>query len=155
MKADYIQSDLWKQKVLNLEKNDGDLSLPLFIYCDDFELNIPLSSRRDIHKVGDVHLKIPSIPNRLQSQLISHYVSQLFFTEVRKRLDHLFWALNELSKGFPVCDSQYNVLRLHATMVLGDNLGINFLFGFSEGHVFVQVLQNFLKRLPASYKLSN
>lgn len=43
--CNFIQSDLWKEKLNNLDKDPDTLYLPLFIYFDDFEPNNVLGSR--------------------------------------------------------------------------------------------------------------
>lgn len=136
---DFIQSSYYECKMKNLPSADDIFYLPIFIYFDDFEVNNPLGSRATISKVGGVYLKIPCLPLHLQSKLNSIFLGMLFFSEDRKsfgnkRIFHHF--IDEMNKlcdtGISIKLNKYKVVKLIPSLIVGDNLGLNSILGFTE-----------------------
>lgn len=123
-------------------QQEGTLLLPLIIYFDDFEPNNVLGSRSGSHKVGGVYVKIPCLPEHIQSKISHIYAAMLFFTEDRKYkcfgnsriLGPLIDDLNKLQNlGIELTmHSRFNLVKLIPVFVTGDNLGINSILGFQE-----------------------
>ena len=134
----FIQGEIWKKQRANFKK-DG-VVLPLFTYCDDVETGNALGSHAGINAVGAGYAMIPCLPPNFQSSLQSITVCDLFHTKDRKEYGYkLFFkrCIEELRKlqetGIEVLSKgkQYKVYFI-TSLVLGDNLGVNGLLGFTE-----------------------
>lgn len=135
----FIQSDLWKNKLKNLDQSTHILYLPLFVYFDDFEPNNALGSRANKKKIGGVYVSIPCMPFFLQSKLSQIFLAMLVHTKDRARFGNsrifapLIDELNKLSSiGIDVNHQTYKIVKLIPCLILGDNLGLNQILGYSE-----------------------
>lgn len=138
----FIQSKWWEHKLKehnNLEPST--LILPIIVYFDDFETNNGLGSRSGIKKVGGIYIKIPCLPEYLNSRLSQIYAAMLFHTNDRKYKNFgnsrmLAPLTNELDKlstiGIEVNHVKYKKVKFITVLVTGDNLGINSILGFTE-----------------------
>lgn len=134
--SNFIQGLLWKKQHLSFSKK---IVFPLFLYFDEFERNNPLGSHRGISKCGGVYINLPNIPPQYQSKLENIFLYMLFNPLDRHAItDDVFFEkiikeLNELSKDgvtiqLPSCSIK---LYFQLSLILGDNLGVHSLLGFT------------------------
>ena len=134
----FIQGDLWKQIHANFNKKG--VVVPLFGYYDDVETGNALGSHASINAVGTVYNIISCLPPTFQSSLQSIIMSDIFYTKDRKRygteivFKQYISELIELEENgieITVNDTKHRVYFL-TSLILGDNLGLNSIFGFTE-----------------------
>lgn len=137
--SNIIQSPLWEKLVSVEEKNDSILYLPLNIYFDDFEPQNVVGSHSGAYKIGAVYMGLPALPNYMISKLEYIFPVCLFFSEDRetygnqKVFEPLIKVLNDLhTNGIYVNYGKIRTVKLIVTLILGDNLGINTILGFTE-----------------------
>lgn len=130
-----LQSELWK----NIElKFKGKFVFPLLLYFDDVEINNPLGSHANINKLGAVYFSVACIPYEYNSMLENIFLAQLHnssdhkFAGNIKIFRNIVDQITDLSKnGLTVnVDGQERTIYFSLLAVVGDNLGINDIFGF-------------------------
>lgn len=140
--SNFIQTDTWKKKVDLIRPNQETLLLPLFVFSDDYECNNCLGSHAGKSgKVCGVYIMIPCLPESLQSKLSQIFVAMQFLSKDRKISNGntrifapLIDMLNVLQEeGINVNHGKYKNVKLITSLVLGDNLGLNQILGFTEG----------------------
>ncbi|GFV98825.1 uncharacterized protein LOC106175700 [Trichonephila clavipes] len=111
-------------------------TITIELYIDDVELVNPLGSHTGIHKLGFVYFTIKDLPVSLQSSLGS-----IFLTNVNYSLDvekygykAIFEPLIQDLKQLLDHSIEFrgNTYKIAFWQILGDNLGLNKLFGFVE-----------------------
>jgi len=150
--TNFLNSDLWKEKMLNFNKDDS-FYIPYFLYFDDFEVNNPLGSHAS--PILGVYYCFPTAPSYLKSNLQSIFVAALFNSKDVKNLGndrsfyHLIEELNELQNiGLTIIISGKNVkIKFVLGLVVGDNLGVNTVLGFTKSFS-----SNFFCRFCLSHK---
>ncbi|XP_066595370.1 uncharacterized protein [Prorops nasuta] len=133
----FIQGDLWQKIITQFE---GKQVLPLFLYFDDYENNNPLGSHKGISKCGAVYLSIPCLPPKLISKTENIFLFILFNTLDRivfrnnvifsKAIDELQF-LEKSGIEITIFDETI-VLYFKLALVIGDNLGLHSILGFTE-----------------------
>ncbi|XP_075168716.1 uncharacterized protein LOC142240860 [Haematobia irritans] len=142
--CNYMQSPAWREKEEKCSE-PGTLLMPLFIYFDEFEPDNALGSHAGMQKLAGVYIKLPGIPEYLQSKLSHIFVSMLLFAEDRKKFgntavfQNFITELNKLQANgieikTPITFNGENItnVKIIPAIVLGDNLGLNAILGFSE-----------------------
>jgi hypothetical protein len=128
---------LWK----NLQHTFGEkIVLPILLYYDDFESNNPLGSKAGIHKIGALYYTIAGIPPSFSSTLNNIFLCQLMYSSDRsmfgnrKAFNSLLEELQFLESNGVTLQLPEGNLRVYFCLfaVLGDNLGLNSLLGFTE-----------------------
>lgn len=128
--GDFITSKLWKEKSASFEKS-GKIVLPYFLYIDDVEVNNALGSH-----AAPVTMVYYSFP--FEEKL------QIFLAAIIKAKDYknygnfqcLSYLVHQLRKledeGIAIETSQ-GAVNVHFVLglVIGDNLGVNTVLGFS------------------------
>ncbi|GFQ94321.1 uncharacterized protein LOC106175700 [Trichonephila clavata] len=111
-------------------------TITIELYVDDVELINPLGSHTGIHKLGFVYFAIKDLPVSLQSSLGSIFLTNVHYSlDVEKYgykaiFEPLIQDLKQLlDKGIQF---QGNTYKIALWQILGDNLGLNKLFGFVE-----------------------
>ena len=136
--TDFLSGNLWKEKRSLFAQES--VVLPLFIYFDDFETGNALGSHAGVHKLGAVYCRLQCFPPEYLSQVTSILPCLLFHSSDRVEFGNeaVFRILiNELhfleNEGIDVATSQGSQ-KVHFILglVLGDNLGIHSLLGFTE-----------------------
>ncbi|XP_063957930.1 uncharacterized protein LOC129258220 isoform X1 [Lytechinus pictus] len=116
-------------------------TIKLILYVDDFEVTNPLSPKSGTHKLTGVYFKIASVPPQYRSTLANIYLLMLFNSSDAKLYGYPV-ILSQLLKDLKVLESDGiaihtdtldGVVKVGIAQVVGDNLGIHSLFGFSEG----------------------
>lgn len=131
-----IQCEVWQRIEV---KHPGKLLLPLIVYFDDFEVNNPLGSRANIRKLGAVYFSIASIPPEFSSMLENIFLAQLHQTKDHKTAGngrtfaHIIDQIKDLqTNGLTITlDGQQQTVYFALLTIIGDNLGMNEICGFS------------------------
>lgn len=134
--TNFVQGDLWKEKVKANENN----IFPLFIYFDEFEIGNALGTHAGIHKLGGVYCSLPILPLKYHSELKNIFVCMLFHSMDLKQFGSkvLFSQLvNELnfleSHGIEIfVDNKPFNVKFKLVLLQGDNLGLNTILGFTQ-----------------------
>lgn len=132
-----FQGELWKSIVSRYENK---LVLPLLLYFDDFETGNPLGTHAGVHKLGAVYFSLPCIPSEYFSQLENIFLFGLFYSDDRVQFSNkaVFRPFIEELLYIESCGITINVnnecqtIYFVTPLVLGDNLGINAITGFTE-----------------------
>lgn len=114
--------------------------MPLFLYYDDFETSNPLGSAAGIHKVGGLYCSIATLPAQYIGLLENIFLVQLIHSQDRthfgneKCFRNVIEELKYLSDTGVVIrtNSGEEIVYFVIIAILGDNLGLNALFGFPE-----------------------
>lgn len=132
-----FQGDLWRN-LKNIHNNKK--ILPLYLYFDDFEpLNV-LGSRAGNYKIGAVYISLACIPPEFSSQLENIFLGQLFYSADRNQFTNKNTFRNIINnlklmeeKGIEI-ETSTGKITVHFVLmsILGDNLGLNSILGFSE-----------------------
>lgn len=77
MRTSILQGNLWKELKLEFPNK---IIIPLYLFCDDFEPNNPLSSKSSIYKVNAVYVSIASVPIQYTFLLENIFLIQVCFT---------------------------------------------------------------------------
>lgn len=140
--SNFIQTKEWQKKISSINPDQETLLLPLFVYSDDYECNNCLGSHAGKSgKICGVYVLIPCLPEALQSKISQIFVAMQFLSKHRKIPNgnsRIFLPfidmLNRLQeKGIKINHPQYKTVKLITSLVLGDNLGLNQILGFTEG----------------------
>lgn len=84
IKTNFIQGTLWKKQLEKFDK--GKIVLPLHIYFDDLEPGNALGSHAGKNQIGCVYYTIPCLPPNFSSKLDSILVSDIFYSQDRKKI---------------------------------------------------------------------
>lgn len=135
--SNFIQGELWKDMSLQFGEQ---LVFPLFMYFDDYENNNPLGSHRGISKCGAVYISIPCLPPAFASKLQNIFLFTLFNSLDRttfknklifsKVIDELLYL--ETTGIIINHRNQELTIFFKLALILGDNLGLHSLLGFTE-----------------------
>lgn len=132
-----IQGRLWK----NIQNSfQGKVIFPLLLFYDDFEPCNALGSRAAVYKIGAVYVSLACLPPEFTSLQENVFLYQLFYTSDKQFYgnEKLFSSLiNDLKKlesqGVDLCiNNEKKKVYFPLLLILGDNLGLNSILGFSE-----------------------
>lgn len=131
-----VQSSFWKERT----GSRRDI-LPLYFYFDEYEVGNALGSHKGIHKLGAVYVKLACIPPALSSSLENILMFSLFHASDKKEFTNksvFFHNIKELdyleSIGVLInVDNVEHRVFFQLSGILGDNLGLNSILGYSEG----------------------
>ncbi|KAG4065943.1 hypothetical protein HA402_000002 [Bradysia odoriphaga] len=137
--SNIMQSPLWR-KLLSVEKtNDSTLFLPLNLFFDDFEPQNVIGSHSGAYKIGSSYMGLPFLPDDMVSKLEFIFPVSLFFSEDREYFGNenvfkpVIEMLNELYlTGINVNYGKIRKVKFIVTLILGDNLGLNAILGFTQ-----------------------
>lgn len=137
LKYNFMQGSLWENKKILF----GDkIVFPVGIYYDDYESNNPLGSHKGVAKCGAVYMSVLCLPPELRSKLDNIFLFILFNTLDRETFSNesiFYKAVDELrllqQQGIEIChDGQTSRVYFSLELILGDNLGLHSILGFSE-----------------------
>lgn len=131
------QGSVWKNV---LTQYGSKIVFRLYLYYDDFEICNPLSTAAGVHKIGGLYVSIAGMPPEFASVVENVFLGQFIYSADQKQFknENCFWKiikeLQYLSSVGITITVDSHVYQIHFVMlaVLGDNLGINSLLGFSE-----------------------
>ena len=132
-----MQGDLW---IKCYSKTVGNIVLPLFLFYDDLETGNPLGSHVGINKFGAVYASLACLPPHIASRLSSIFLTTLVHTEDKKKSSNeavfikIIEEINYLQReGILITvDGVLRRVKFQLLLVLGDNLGLNSIFGLVE-----------------------
>ncbi|CAG9773530.1 unnamed protein product [Ceutorhynchus assimilis] len=132
-----FNGNLWR-KIKNI--NQDKLLLPLLVYFDDYEPGNPLGTQAGVHKIGAIYFSIGGVPPKFASLLDNIFLFGLFFSSDRVKYSNKFVLKPFIDKltfleknGIKVEYEGKSVLVYFSLFLLiGDNLGIHAMTGFSE-----------------------
>ena len=135
--SNFMQGDYWK----NREKSKDGLTLPLFLFGDDYTCGNVLGSHGTIHKLGAMYISMPFLPNEFRSTLKNIFLLYLYHSSDRKDVknDKMFAVLIEeftflAETGILVDTPEFNgTIYFSLGLLIGDNLGLHELAGFACG----------------------
>lgn len=136
--SNILQANLWKKKYCKIFCKS--IVLPLYIFADELECGNGLGSRAGINKLLAVYASIACLPPEIASQLASIILTLLIHSKDKKDADDkdVFKALiGELKflRDYGIVikvNKKFYRVKFQLVLVLGDNLGLNGLFGFVE-----------------------
>lgn len=138
--SNIVQSPLWRKLVSVEEKSASILFLPLNIYFDDFEPQNVIGSHSGAYKIGSVYMSIPCLPDHMISKLDFTFPVSQFFSDDRETFGNeevfepIINMLNDLyTFGVNVQYGEIRTVKFIITLILGDNLGLNDVLGFTKG----------------------
>lgn len=154
-----FQGDLWISKYSPLFVNS--LVIPLFVFYDDLEVGNAIGSHAGKNKFGCVYIAIACVPPHIASRLTSIIFSTIFYTNKKKKPEYkkafgpVVNELNYLEKESLLISLVNKVVRVkfQVTLILGDNLGLNSILGFSESFTLSHYCRicKASKQLPKNY----
>ncbi|XP_047995688.1 uncharacterized protein LOC125233664 isoform X1 [Leguminivora glycinivorella] len=131
----FIQGSLWKSKI----SGRSGIFIPYFLYFDDFETGNALGSHSGKQSIAATYLSFPTLPLQYLSLLENILVASLFNTSLKKYgKDSLFHLLISELKNLEteginiVIESKTQKVHFILGLIIGDNLGLNYLLGFSQ-----------------------
>ncbi|CAD6238787.1 GSCOCG00012544001-RA-CDS [Cotesia congregata] len=139
----FIQGKLWAMK--RSKYSEQDIVIPYFLSGDDVEVNNPLSSHSG--KVMAMYASFPCLPPECRSQLKNMLLVLLYESWVRNTNNKMISTNNiyrPLVNGIKFLEEkgiQINTCTGTKTvyfvlgLILGDNLGLHGLLGFTESFV--------------------
>ncbi|KAJ8674307.1 hypothetical protein QAD02_005569 [Eretmocerus hayati] len=136
--SNWIQGESWRAKMIKYYANQ--IVIPFLMYIDDFDVNDPLGSHKGIQKMCGIYCSIMTLPPEFRSLLENIFLVMLFHSSDRKEfgwsriLSHLVDEFNELAReGIEfLVDGEKITVYFVLAVVIGDNLGLNSLFGMVE-----------------------
>ncbi len=139
---DFKDGEIWQQHPVRLlhanEKNC--LVIPVFDYYDDLEICNVLGSHAGTYKIGVKYTLVKGLPPMLNARLENIFLNTVIVANDRKIFsdkDCFSKYINEMSnlenEGFQL-SIHGNIYKIFITMVqvVGDNLGLNSVLGFTE-----------------------
>lgn len=117
-----------------------EVSDPLLLYNDDCETVNPLGSKTVVHKLGFIYFILKSLPPDLLSNLQSHFLLAVYKSDDAKTygIDAVLRPIVEELKclekdGITINTRDFQgVVKFTVVQVVGDNLGLNAILGYSE-----------------------
>lgn len=131
-----VNGSAWRAKY----SNSQTITLPLFLHVDDLEILNPLGPRSGIHKLGAAYISVPCLPTKFVSKLKCIFLALLYHSNDRvvfgneKIFKPLINQFNDLLLNgifFNLNDFK-GLVYFSLAAILGDNLGLNGIFGFVE-----------------------
>jgi hypothetical protein len=135
---DFIDGSLWQNRQ-NVQ-SENQWIIPFMLYFDDFEKVNALGSRAGVHKLGAVYACLKSFSPRFNSQLKNLFLTLMFYSQDRAVFGNVsvFRPLVEEIKFLQNCgitivvSGAQCVIKFQMVQILGDNLGLNSLLGYTE-----------------------
>jgi len=134
----FVQSEVWKVKC---QSSPDKIIIPFFLYFDEYETNNPLGAHAGKKKLGAVYVSFGScLPSEFQSSLNYIFLALLFIANDRKEFGNknifkeLINEINYLQKDGIIVnvESQNYTIYFSLALIIGDNLGLHSMLGFSE-----------------------
>lgn len=139
--SNIINSVYWKTKLAALNFTTEQLVFPIIFFNDDFEPNNPLGSHSGTHKLGASYFSIAVLPPELRSKLENIFLAGFYYSGDKKMVssnDSVFKIfveqINDLTVNGIDIDLNGATIKIYfvLALVVGDNLGVNAMLGFSE-----------------------
>ena len=132
-----MQGDLWSKKYHDVTKK----VYPLFLFFDEFETRNALGGHAGEEKLGGVYISLACLPPHLMAKVQNIFVSTIFRSKHlklfgnKKIFGRTIEELNALSNDRITINANGKIetVFFECVLVLGDNLGLNCICGYSEG----------------------
>ncbi|XP_066583473.1 LOW QUALITY PROTEIN: uncharacterized protein [Prorops nasuta] len=140
--TNFVQGQLWQKQKSTFDKTG--IALPLFGYFDDVETGNSLGFHAKNNEIGAVYVTLPCFPPNFASKLESIILSDIFYSNDRQQYGNaaifkrFIEELNDLREnGIDLIIKEKNGSRnlkvyFITSLILGENLGINSIFGFTS-----------------------
>lgn len=122
-----------------LEKHSNKMLFPFLLYFDEFKTNNPIGSHAGMQKLGAIYISLPSFPPEHTSKLENIFLIYLFNSLGKKKVGknlfrHLISEINCIEEsGINVfVNNQSYQIYLSLALIVGDNLGLHSILGFTE-----------------------
>lgn len=134
--SNILQTELWQKYK---RKYQNRILIPIYLFLDDFTTGNALGSHAESTKLGAVYISFPSLPVHLKNKISNTFVASIFRASDRdnfgndKVFSEVIRDINKLSDvGITVnIDNTDTKIYFACTLLLGDNLGLNQICGFS------------------------
>jgi hypothetical protein len=133
----FIQCEVWKNIRANYEKDE--IVIPIFLYADEFEPDNPLSSNAGNNKICAFYYSIPVVQQYLLSS--PKYIFTALICSAKLKDNHLNLCMKDMIKIFKELETDGLYLNIDGkptqtflvlSAVVGDNLAVNELLGFTK-----------------------
>ena len=133
--SNVMQGQLWSK-----HRNDTQIIPPIFYYYDDFDPGNTLGSHAGQQQLGGGYVSLPFLPLHLVAKLSNILISSIFYTKHRKVFVTLAVFQRTIDDINDLCtngveinvNGQTRQIFFKCVMILGDNLGLNCICGFTE-----------------------
>ena len=135
--TNFTQSKYWSS--ISPADRENKITLPIFLYFDEYETGNPLGSHAGVHKLGAMYAHLPCLLPSMSSKLENYFLFFLFHSDdrklfgkeiFRKVVDELQY-LETTGINIKYLDKKLNIV-FKLAMILGDNLGMHAILGFAE-----------------------
>lgn len=134
--SNVVNTSLWKSVK---EQITDVILMPYFLYSDEAEMNDAIGAHSGTHKVCSLYYSFPTIPSHFLSRLDNIFVagfvkaSDMAEFGPSKALHDLVDFLVDLEANGMNLQIEHTTYKVHFVLmgILGDNLGINTLMGYS------------------------
>lgn len=130
----FTHGKLWKEKVAKYDPNE--ICIPFFLYFDDFEINNNLGSHCE--SVCGIYYSFPlsNTCSKLDRIFVAGFIKSQDLKEFGNdaSLKYLISQLNEMENDGVILNTEDGCVkaRFILGLILGDNLGLNSILGFSR-----------------------
>lgn len=131
--SNFVHGKYWQEKRFNDYFRDKKV-IPFNIYFDEFEVNNPLGSHKNIQRVGAVYCYFPTLPEQHRSRLENIFLVALFNANDKKDNARVFKLiveeinfLQDDGLKFQIDDKKETVY-FALGLITGDNKGINNIY---------------------------
>lgn len=132
--SNILNGELWK----SFRIDENKLTVPLFLYLDDFEINDPLGSKSGQQKLCGIYYNFPVIPNfqipRINNIFVAGFIKSRDIKDcgLNSALSPLLDVLRTLQKDGLDIQTGAKQFRLYIQLsqIIGDNLGLNTVLGY-------------------------
>ena len=128
-----VQSEIWQEK---MKKFHDKIVLPILLYFDDFEPDNALGSHASQHKIAALYYSIACFPPECMSAVENMFLGLLFLSEDKVfKNQKVFKPIIDDLIDLETNGIEINGQRIYfcLSMILGDNLGMHELLGFTRG----------------------
>jgi hypothetical protein len=136
--SNFVNGSHWKE--IRSNYSDDDIVIPFDFYVDDFETGNALGSNAGTHKITANYISFPVFPTHLQSSTkyvfeCLLYPARLKAAEMNHCLEKLISIFEELEQNGIEIEIEEETRTIYFVLgrVLGDNLGVNEILGFTKG----------------------
>jgi len=133
--SNIMQTEFWKLKT----SGSNEITLPLFLYEDDFKCGNLLGSHTTLYKMFEMYFSLPCLPPEIRSKLetiflvqiahssdVQEYKPELIYGNVIKQLNSL------ATEGIQInIKEKLITILFKLALIVGDNLGLNSILGFT------------------------
>jgi hypothetical protein len=132
----FVNAELWKMKTQNMQ---GKICIPYFLYTDGVSIDNDLGSHGTDHTLSAYYYNFPGLPSHWQSSLKNIFVAMVYAAKYEaygyeKCLYLLIDVIIKLeTEGLSIAyEGQQVQVYFVLGVILGDNLGLNSILGFSK-----------------------